>query len=304
VPIGDLDCTGCGARLDPASFAPVLSRCLSCGAERAVPPPAGAETHAVELGWRALFRGASWRDALLARARGGGVILGKCDGCAGPRVAPPGTELAARCAHCATDARYALHEHVPDAMPLSRLRAWDMDLAWTPAHVHAQADAGLPCPICGAPLPAFTGTHGCAHCNVPLLALTSCGRRFVPGVRITGTDGSTTTDAWWPLAAALDHYRRRLDIADIGARGTKRTLLVWLLLFLAMPLVFCGLVGVAASFLDRIGPGGFMAVFVIVMLALMGAWIAVLLTPVIQTHKRRAEIRAIEAELARTWRPR
>ncbi|MCB9741366.1 MAG: hypothetical protein H6741_07990 [Alphaproteobacteria bacterium] len=300
-------CPGCGAPLAAPRFHPVRCRCEACGHDQALELPTDGAPRSVTLGARALLGQRLWLEAFECRAAEPVRIVAACARCEGPLLLPADTPVESECQSCHRPARWALGEQLIDLIPVTSIHAqtWGggMSLTWLPQPILGSSE--LPCPSCSAPLPPFEGRADCPSCGAHVQALTSCGQRFLPGVRIQGDDDGQRVDGWMPLSEALEHYLLRRQLRERSRRMTWRYLLAFLAG--AVLMVSLGCSGMAIAFLSGVllperiqglGAGFGVLVFLGAMVAPMVAVVGSILLNLVQYRRERDALLAGRALLS------
>jgi len=173
--------------------------------------------------------------------------------------------LALPCTHCGASQSLPIAGHAVDALPSAKMsgQTWGggVDLTWTPEHRRGRIDQASPCPTCGAALPAFEGKGQCGHCGTSILALTACGQRVLPGVRVEGFDEGRATNRWLPLDEAIADWARRSALVSHSRGTTGRLFLGCGALGALFMLAGCGFFVLSPPLIERYGPGGLIATF-------------------------------------------
>lgn len=242
-------CSGCGSASETASYDPVELRCPKGHRFQATWPTHG-EVRTAELGWRSLLRG-DWSAAYRERAAGGPLVAEACPRCARVVTLPLDTPLCFGCEHCGARTEVPAEDGVLDILfessaPKPMWSFWASKVAIGP-FVHRGSSAGLSCPSCGADTPDVDGRAECPHCHTTLVAWTSCGRRFVPGLRVVGHHEGTDLDGWMPVAEGLDYFERYKRYVRRSPLATLVSLIGLAISLFILVVVFIGFVSGAVG---------------------------------------------------------
>ena len=182
----------------------------------------------MEVGWKTLLRGPGWLDAYLQREAEGRMVVARCPPCERPVMLPLSHTLTVECMHCSSATEVAAGDVLVDALPAVRVSgsSWGggLDLRWRP-HTLVGSSDGVDCPSCSGPVPVFSGRLDCPSCQTTLYAVTSGGRRFLPGVLVTGDDEGKPVICWLPVTEAIDYYARHLELIGRSRRMTRRLMI-------------------------------------------------------------------------------
>jgi hypothetical protein len=186
------------------------------------------------------------------------MVVDACPKCERPVTLDADTELSYGCTHCGKRSTIAAGQGVLDLLPESTLHKpmWSFfnSKVTIGPFLHRGTAASVSCPSCGGPTDPVDGRGECDNCHTTLLALTSCGQRFVPGVRIQGVHEGTPLNGWMPVSEGLDYferYRRYVRRSPVATLGVPVSILV-LVICLPFSLVVFILGGLGAQFLDTL----------------------------------------------------
>lgn len=249
-------CTKCGNACETSHYDPVPLKCPR-GHRFEGSWPTHGESRSTVLSWRSLLRG-DWRAVWLARGVGGPMVVDACPKCERPVTLDADTELSYGCTHCGKRSTISAGEGVLDLLPESTVHKpmwsfFNSEVTIGP-FLHRGSASAVSCPSCGSPAGSVDGRGECDNCHTTLLALTSCGQRFVSGVRVTGVHEGTRLNGWMPVSEGLDYferYRRYVRRSPIATLGAPVSVLVfvlcapfWILLFVVG--------GLGAQFFDTL----------------------------------------------------
>jgi len=149
----------------------------------------------------------AWRDVTKQVVGNGNVFsLNCCSACSKVVLIPRDTLIELECNYCNTPNSFPISDEVMDAFPPGRFQFEMRAGPGAYCNIRTSAEPKIsaltestPCPDCSALIPPFEGYTECASCEKSLFAMSSCGKRVVPGLSVSGHLNGKSIDGWYSL---------------------------------------------------------------------------------------------------------
>ena len=127
-----------------------------------------------------------------------------CNQCSKVVLISRDTPIELECDFCQTPNSFPIKNEVMDAFPPGRFQFEMRAGPGAYCNIHTVAEPKITaitetiaCPDCGAPVPPFEGYSECQSCDKSLFALSSCGKRVIPGLRVGGHLNGNSVNGWY-----------------------------------------------------------------------------------------------------------
>ena len=149
----------------------------------------------------------AWRDVTKNMVDNGNVFsLNCCSRCSQVVLIPRDTPIHLECNYCNTPKSFSIGDEVMDAFPPGTFHFEMRAGPGAYCNIRTSADPkvssvteSIPCPDCTAPILPFEGYTECPSCEKSLFAMSSCGKRVVPGLNVAGHLNGKSIDGWYSL---------------------------------------------------------------------------------------------------------
>jgi len=203
-----LKCLDCGSSNYPDHFDVLEVDCNHCNHKFQTTLPTTIESRyqqgALDLGFSAL---GTWVRSIAAVASSpNALLLEECPSCKSVVTVPDTMPIQLSCQACGSVREFPIGEHAVDLIPEGNFSlemrmgpGRYLDIRTHTDHRVVGLDDDASCPACDAPLPDFEGEHRCGSCDSLIVAWSRCGKRFFPGMVMTGHINRERLDGWYSL---------------------------------------------------------------------------------------------------------